>query len=251
MGYMGPTSESKHYNNHASARRFPVQVGEFVQHELSCQALYGPYDNPHFAEWLHIAPLMTKEKSDPTKRRLITDLSYQDSLSINSFVQKNTLLGNIHHHVLPTVDTFLHEFRHFGHNSYMFTFDVKRAYKNFRTCPLDWPLFGLKWESKYYLDTTLPFGSRVIIRPENCPGNYQTPKGSGNTLHYVPGRSDSHRTHPGHSQLSLQYCQDPNSGPGPARGSRKNAAACVKWLGILFNSNDMSMSVPPTSWMTQ
>ena len=43
----------------------------------------------------------------------------------------------------------------------MFTADVSRSYKNFRSDPLDWPLLVLGWNGAYYLDTTMPFGARA------------------------------------------------------------------------------------------
>ena len=161
LGYLGPVSDSIQFSNHYSARKFPVQVNEFINKELASMVLYGPYTDPPFIEWTHISPLMTREKTQPELRRIITDLTFKDELSINSYIQKNTSLGTYHHHTLPTVDTFLDDFRDHGTGCYMFTFDVKRAYNNFRTCPLDSPLLAIRWDSKYYLDTTLPFGSRV------------------------------------------------------------------------------------------
>lgn len=43
----------------------------------------------------------------------------------------------------------------------MSTIDISRAYKNFKSDPLDWPLLCLAWRDKYYCDVTMPFGSRA------------------------------------------------------------------------------------------
>lgn len=42
----------------------------------------------------------------------------------------------------------------------MGTTDISRAYKNFLSCPLDWPLLAFKWGSSYYTDITMPLGAR-------------------------------------------------------------------------------------------
>lgn len=38
--------------------------------------------------------------------------------------------------------------------------DVSRAYKNFKSDPLDWPLLCFKWRDQYYSDVTTPFGGQ-------------------------------------------------------------------------------------------
>lgn len=43
----------------------------------------------------------------------------------------------------------------------MSTVDISRAYKNFRSDPLDWPLLCAHWDNQYYCDVTLPFGARA------------------------------------------------------------------------------------------
>ena len=43
----------------------------------------------------------------------------------------------------------------------MFTVDIARAYKNFFSDPLDWPLFCLQWGEAYYVDVSMPFGARA------------------------------------------------------------------------------------------
>ena len=38
--------------------------------------------------------------------------------------------------------------------------DVSRAYKNFRSDPLDWPLQCSRWKGEYFLEVAMPFGAR-------------------------------------------------------------------------------------------
>ena len=161
MGYVGPMSNTRDVTNHTSADMYPVQVEQFIQKEITCGAVHGPMDQPPFAEWVHISPIMTGLKADPNRRRVILDLSYPADRSVNSYIKKNMVLGQARSHTLPSVDTLLRDVAELGTGAFLFTLDVKRAYKNFRTCPLDWPLLGFRWKDKYYVDTSMPFGSRA------------------------------------------------------------------------------------------
>ena len=67
---------------------------------------------------------MTREKADPTKRRIITDMSYPAKQSVNAYIMKNTALGDIREHTLPTVDQFTHELCAYGGNSFTLTMDI-------------------------------------------------------------------------------------------------------------------------------
>ena len=93
MGYLGPASDSLHFSNHATSVNFPSQVEAFLVKEKSCSAMYGPYTATPFHPWAHISPLMSKAKATPDERRIITDLSYGDHLSINGYIKRNTSLG--------------------------------------------------------------------------------------------------------------------------------------------------------------
>ena len=42
----------------------------------------------------------------------------------------------------------------------MAKFDVTSAYRNVAIRPGDWPLLGMMWHDKYYVNMALPFGLR-------------------------------------------------------------------------------------------
>ena len=63
-------------------------------------------------------------------------------------------------HSLLTVSDFVGDLVEGGRDSYMFTVDVARAYKNFPLDPLDWPLACIKWDDQYMVDIVMPFGVR-------------------------------------------------------------------------------------------
>ena len=47
-----------------------------------------------------------------------------------------------------------------GRGCYLYKLDLARAYRQLPSDPLDWPLLGLWWNNKYYVDKRVPFGLR-------------------------------------------------------------------------------------------
>ena len=136
-------------------------MSEFVQKEKSFGALIGPFPEPLFKEWSHVSPIMSRPKADPTQRRIITDLTFPREESVNAYIRKNTIVGEERTHSLPTVDAVVERVIQVGQRAHMFTVDVSRAYKNFRSCPLDWPLLNIEWDGKFYTEVSMPFGARA------------------------------------------------------------------------------------------
>ena len=161
MGYIGPISPTQYIDNHPSAIQFSQHVNDFIQKEIELGGVVGPMDKQPFRQWCHVSPLMTRPKNDPAARRVITDLTFPHDASVNAFIRKHTVMGMPNTHSLPSFDDVVRCIQEVGRTAHMFTIDVARAYKNFRTCPLDWPLLAIRWDSDYFLDLTMPFGARA------------------------------------------------------------------------------------------
>ena len=161
LGYMGPTSPTENIDNHDSATRFPTHVDGFVAAEIGEGALLGPFGAPPFTPWAHVSPIMSRPKAEGGKRRIITDLTFPHNSSINAYVMKNSALGDVRDHTLPSVVDLVKALRSVGPGAYLCTVDIARAYKNFVSDPLDWPLLCLRWRGSYYLDVSMPFGARA------------------------------------------------------------------------------------------
>ena len=58
----------------------------------------------------------------------------------------------------PTVDNILDSIRGVQGTTMLAKIDVTRAFRNLRVDPVDAFKFGIKWNSKYYLDVALAFG---------------------------------------------------------------------------------------------
>lgn len=39
--------------------------------------------------------------------------------------------------------------------------DIERAYRNYRSDPIDWPLLVISFDGQFYIDLGLPFGARL------------------------------------------------------------------------------------------
>ena len=101
--YTAPTPPTSTLKNHPSALAHQDEVDKFVQKELSKGALLGPFDKPPFSPWTQVSPLMTAEKKDSLRRRVIIDLSFPNGLSVNDGVARNFFQGYQTSYSLPTV----------------------------------------------------------------------------------------------------------------------------------------------------
>ena len=160
-GYAGPPSNTIDVDNHPSATNFPTHIDYFVNKEFCLRGLVGPYDAAPFHPWCHISPLMSRKKGDTDKRRVITDMTYPQETSVNAYILKNGVYGLECNHSLPTVEALADHIRDMGKGVFLSSIDVSRAYKNFTSDPLDWPLLCFSWKDKYFCDLSMPFGARA------------------------------------------------------------------------------------------
>ena len=88
-------------------------------------SIIGPFKDPPFLEWCHVAPLMTRPKRDPGDRRVSSDLTCPQELSVNAYIIKNSVFGIEQEHSLPNVDGFVEDLKDrqqlAGHDSHYIT----------------------------------------------------------------------------------------------------------------------------------
>lgn len=155
LGYMGPPSGSVGTPNHSSAMKYPNQIDDFINDEVEMGGVIGPMRDTPFTEWAHMSPLMSREKRDSDKRRVIIDMTFPPATSINAFINKNMVAGVRRDHRLPGIDDLVKIVRRMGPGAFLSSTDVSRAYKNFKSCPLDWPLLGFEWQYHHALRGTI------------------------------------------------------------------------------------------------
>ena len=79
---------------------------------------------------------------------------------MNAGVDKNSYLNTDFILTFPTVDHITAELRKVGRGVHLYKIDVSRAFHHIKLDPHDYDL-GLKWDDAFYMDTCLPFGSRL------------------------------------------------------------------------------------------
>ena len=121
--------------------------------------MVGPIEEIPF-EKLHVSPLMARDKPDGGVR-VIVDLSWPLGQSVNSCVPTDVYDGIPFTLKYPTVDNVVHQIRTLGPCALLFKIDLERAFRNLRIDPFDYPLLGLQWQGKRYVDVGLPFGFRT------------------------------------------------------------------------------------------
>ena len=77
---------------------------------------------------------------------------------INSHIVKNMVNEVIYHHALLAMDDLARKVQERDYECYAYAVDIARAYRNFRSDPLDWPLLGVATHDHPYTDVDMPFG---------------------------------------------------------------------------------------------
>lgn len=161
MQYRGPPLRNALTPNHPSATCHQDHVDKYIATELSLGGLIGPFSEPPFIEWCNIAPLMTREKANKSERRIIVDLSFPPSNGPNHYIAKNTVFGKLLPHCLPSVNDAVNIITVMEFDVLLASIDISRAYRNFALDPLDWPLTCIQHDGLFYIDSRMPFGSRI------------------------------------------------------------------------------------------
>ena len=247
-GYIGPTSHTVDVPNHPSAEDFPTHIDDFVTKELELKGLVGPFSQPPFRQWCHVSPLMSREKGDTGKRRVITDMTYPGESSINAYIVKNGVYGVEEPHSLPTIEALADDIKSMGAGVYMSSLDVSRAYKNFVSDPLDSPLLCFAWKGSYYCDTSMPFGSRAssfhMQSVANCITDVLKLYGIHSRMYLddliilSPDREAAHEHFNRARRLLAEL------GLPEAREKAQPPTRRIKWLGIIVDSTQMTLSIP-------
>ena len=109
-------------HNHPSAIQFIEHVDQYIQEELSYQAIIGPLTEMAFK--IHISPFMTREKAGSDTRRTIIDLSWPKGASVNDGVLKDSYLGTDFKMHYPSVDTIIQQVITTGPAARIFKVDI-------------------------------------------------------------------------------------------------------------------------------
>ena len=120
--------------------------------------LLGPFFTNPFPDKTASSPLNSVPKWDSDKRRVILDMSFPSSHSVNDGIDKDHYLGVSIDLTYPTIDFFATMVKAVGPEALMYKRDLHRAYHQIWTDPFDVPHQGFFWQGAFYLDTVLVMG---------------------------------------------------------------------------------------------
>ena len=154
--YQGPCI-SRISRNHISAIRNPLVVSRMINDEIVAGRVRGPFPFPP-CEPLICSPLALIPKHEAGSFRLIHDLSFPRSESVNSRIDK--LDSQV---VYDNIDTVTSLIRGFGKNALMAKTDISNAFRLLPINPLDRHLLCFTWpdnngDLQFYMDCALPMG---------------------------------------------------------------------------------------------
>ena len=152
-------SQSPHSTmcNHPSALAFPDHVRHYIQTELSFGAIAAPFSTNPLHNPSVCSPLQTVPKRGSSKRRVVLDLSFPPTFSVNSGIPWNTYLDSPFKLRLPGIDRLCEFILAKGRDCCVYKKDRQRVYRQFPIDPKDYYLLGFT----FYFDTRCPFGLRT------------------------------------------------------------------------------------------
>ena len=236
------------YTNHMSGVEFSSHIDTYHATELGKQAILGPFSMPPVVP-LHLSPLMTRPKKYSLTRRVVVDLSWPPGMAINDGIPKNDYLGIPVNLTLPTVDYLADRVRQSGPECYMYKLDLSRGYRQLRLDPFDWPLMSIKHNGELYLDICPPFGLRTAALMMQRTNNAASYTHSLYGFESKPYIDDFGGVEPKFNESNQAYntLHDVIHTVGLEVATKKNCPPTQNmiWLGILINSINMTLSIPP------
>ena len=235
------------YRNHPSALNFGGDIDFYIATEKGFGALGGPYANPPFA-YMQLSPLMTREKKDAAHRRVIMDLSWPPTASVNDAIQGEWYVDGKMTIRLPTVEYMEGRLLELGRGAYLYKTDLARGYRQLRVDPSDWPLLGFTHQGEYYFDICPPFGLRTsaLCMQRTAEGiswiHRQRGYVSRPYLDDFGGAEGSlHR-----AQQALYTLQNIMAELGVKEAKHKicQPAQQMVWLGLWYDTISMTISIP-------
>ena len=115
--------------NHTSGIQFTDDM--YLSEEKSFGVILDPFKESPIND-LHISPFLTREKPGAPHRRVIVDLSFPHSSSVNDGVQLDTYLGTPFILTLPTIDNITNQVKKLGRGWHLYKSDLSRAFRHIK-----------------------------------------------------------------------------------------------------------------------
>ena len=107
-----------------------------------------------------ISPLLTVPKKNSTSCKIVMDLSFPVGCSVNDSIPKDTFLGEPFQLCLPSVDALATLIHCCGPNCLIFKKDLCHAYRQFSIDPRDYHYLSYSFDNLLFFNTVFDFGLR-------------------------------------------------------------------------------------------
>ncbi|XP_063060227.1 uncharacterized protein LOC134453282 [Engraulis encrasicolus] len=148
-----------------SALSEPEVVSNLLSKELNKGYIIGPFKSPPFSLF-RVNSLGVATRRYSGKKRLIFDMSSPHSDAVASINECIPLVPFSLYYA--SVDNAIQMIKTAGHGAWLAKADITDAFKTMPIHPADWPLFGVRWQSKFYFAVRLTFGCRSSPHIFNC-----------------------------------------------------------------------------------
>ena len=234
-------------NNHTSALTSSESIQEYLTEELKFKAILGPFHNKPIS--LHVSPLMVRDKQNSSTKRTIMDLSWPHGASVNDGVLKDSYLQTTYDLRYPSIDLITDCLRKLGPSAQIYKVDISRAFRQIKVDPADIDLLGIKFNQKYYIDRSIPFGfrhgSQIFQRCTDAIRHIMASHGFHTFFNYIDDLI--YIGLPSEIQNSFQFLTTLLQQLGLDISTKKLVppATSVVCLGILIDSVNKTVSIPP------
>ena len=236
------------FKNHKSATDYPEALDKYIQKEDSYNAIIGALDSIPFTSHLGISPLSTTPKKESEDRRIILDLSYPPGGSVNDGIIKDNYLGFEAKLHFPKTDDYAQRIHRLGKGALMFKIDLHRYFRQLNLDPGDYSLIGYIVRGKLYFDKMAPMGVRTgpyIAQRISSAITWIVQQVEYFLLNYVDdfvGAEEGRKAWAAYTFLT-KLLRDLRVQTSPEK--RVCPTTRLDFLGTTFDSQKMSMEVPP------
>ncbi len=150
---------------------------------------------------------------------------------------------------LPSPRDLCHLIRKHGKGCYLYSADIARAFRQLPLDPADWSLTCIQDGRNFFIDVSIPFGMRwasyccqrvtnLILHHLNKQRNAllcYIDDFCGVAVGHQQAQADFHRLRSLLRELGIQEAEHKACLP----------SQCIVWLGLEFNTIDMTVSIPP------
>ncbi|RLC08583.1 MAG: hypothetical protein DRI57_23700, partial [Deltaproteobacteria bacterium] len=249
LGYSSLRTPVSSDRNHSGAVTFDKATDEYLEKEVQVGAIQGPFVANPLGSDLVFSPINSIPKRGVTARRFVSDLSFPRGNSVNDGIDIDTYLGVSGKVTYPSVDDFVKLVQQQGSGSLLFKRDLSRAYRQFFLDPADICFQGFRWRGNVYFDCALVMGCKsaamMCQRATTAISLFLLSRGVSICAYLddFAGCSSPQRAEDDFALLGSVLAE-----LGLVEAARKahSPSTTMEFLGIQFNTIDMTLSITPT-----